>query len=141
MAPPFNNQQDLNTTVQQFSQEFKLSSATDQPFSYLVGAFYSDSKVHENEIRNFLPAYNNTNIAPDTKTADLYARTTWQFLPATSLVTSLRYNHDQLSYNVYQGLYTFSFPPPDIGVNQFATGSTSSNNLVGDIQSQAAVYT
>ncbi len=133
MAPPFNNQQDLNTTVQQFSQEFKLSSATDQPFNYLVGAFYSDTKVHETEIRNLLPAYNNTNIAPDTKTADLYARTTWQFLRATSLVTSLRYNHDQLSYNVYQGLYTFSFPPPDIGVNQFATGSTSSNNLVGDI--------
>jgi len=133
MAPPFNNQQDLNTTVQQFSQEFKLSSAIDQPFSYLVGAFYSDTKVHETEIRNLLPAYNNTNIAPDTKTADLYVRTTWQFLPATSLVTSLRYNHDQLSYNVYQGLYTFSFPPPNIGVNQFATGSTSSNNLVGDI--------
>jgi iron complex outermembrane recepter protein len=133
MAPPFNNQQDLNTTVQQFSQEFKLSSAIDQPFSYLVGAFYSDTKVHETEIRNLLPAYNNTNIAPDTKTSDLYVRTTWQFLPATSLVTSLRYNHDQLSYNVYQGLYTFSFPPPDIGVNQFATGSTSSNNLVGDI--------
>ncbi len=133
MAPPFNNQQDLNTTVQQFSQEFKLASATDQPFSYLIGAFYSDSKVHEQVTRDFLPAYNDTDIAPDTKTTDVYGRTTWSFLPSTSLVTSLRYNYDELRYDVNQALYTFSFPPPDIGVNQSATGSTNSSNVVGDI--------
>jgi iron complex outermembrane receptor protein len=133
MAPPFNNQQDLSTTVQQFSQEFKLASATDQPFSYLVGAFYSDTKVHEQVTRDFLPAYNDSNIAPDTKTTDVYGRTTWMFLPTTSLVTSLRYNYDELRYNVNQALYTFSFPPPDIGVNQSATGSSNSSNVVGDI--------
>jgi iron complex outermembrane receptor protein len=132
-APPFNNQQDLNTTVQQFSQEFKLASATDQPFSYLVGAFYSDSKVHEQTTRNLLPAYDDSNIAPGTKTTDAYARTTWNFLPSTSLVTSLRYNYDQLRYNVFQSLYTFSFPPPNIGANQFSTGSTNSSNVVGDV--------
>jgi iron complex outermembrane recepter protein len=133
-APPFNNQQDLDTTVQQLSQEFKLASATDQPFSYLVGAFYSDTKVHEQESRNLLPAYNDTDIAPDTKTSDLYGRTTWKFLPDTSLVTSLRYNYDQLRYNVYQALYTYSVKPaPDIGANQFATGRTNSSNVVGDI--------
>jgi iron complex outermembrane receptor protein len=132
-APPFNNQQDLNTTVQQFSQEFKLASPTDRPFSYLVGAFYSDSKVHEQETRNFLPAFNDTDIAPDTKTTDIYGRTIWSFLPSTSLVTSLRYNYDQLRYNVNQALFTYSFPPPDIGVNQSASGSTNSSNAVGDI--------
>ena len=132
-APPFNNQQDLNSTVQQFSQEFKLASPVDQTFSYLVGAFYSDTKIREKTTRNLLPAYNNVDVSPDTKTTDVYARTTWKFLPSTSLVTSLRYNYDQLSYNDYELLYTFSFPPPDIGANQFATGSTSSSNIVGDI--------
>jgi iron complex outermembrane receptor protein len=133
MAPPFYNTQDVTSTVQQFSQEFKLSSSSDGPFNYLLGAFYSDSKVHEQEERDLLPAYNNTDVAPDTKTADLYGRTTWKFLPDTSLVTSLRYNHDELKYNVNQALYTFSFPPPNIGANQSATGSSSFNNVVGDI--------
>jgi iron complex outermembrane recepter protein len=132
-APPFNNQQDLNTTVQQFSEEVKLASPVDQPFSYLVGVFYSDTKINELETRNFLPAYNDVDVSPDTKTTDVYGRTTWKFLPTTSLVTSLRYNYDQLSYNDYQMLYTYSFPPPDVGANQFATGSTNSSNVVGDI--------
>jgi iron complex outermembrane receptor protein len=132
-APPFNNMQSLNSTVQQFSQEFKLSSPTDRPFSYLLGLFYSDSKIREQEERDLLPAYNDTDISPDTKTTDLYGRTTWKFLPDTSLITSLRFNHDQLKYNVNQALYTFSFPPPNIGVNQQSSDSTSSNNVVGDI--------
>ncbi len=138
MAPPFNNQQDLNTTVQQFSQEFKLASAANQPFSYLVGAFYSDTKVHEQVTRDFLPAYNDSNIAPGTKTTDVYGRTIWNVLPSTSLVTSLRYNYDELNYNVFQALYTYKFPPPgggppSIGVNQSATGRSNSSNVVGDI--------
>ena len=133
MAPPFNNQQNIYSTVQQFSQEFKLASSTDQPFSYLLGAFYSDGKVYSTEVRNLLPAYNNVAVSPDTKTEDVYARTTWKFLPETSLVTSLRYNYDKLSYQDFQQLYTFSFPPPDIGVNQYASGSTSKSEVVGDI--------
>jgi iron complex outermembrane recepter protein len=132
-APPFNNQQDIYSTVQQFSQEFKLASSTDQPFSYLVGAFYSDSKVYSTTARSLLPAYNNVAVSPDTKTEDVYARTTWRFLPQTSLITSLRYNYDRLSYQDFQALYTYSFPPPIIGVNQYASGSTSKSEVVGDI--------
>jgi iron complex outermembrane recepter protein len=135
-APPFFNVQQLRTTVQQFSQEFKLASPVDQPFSYLIGAFYSDSKVREQVSREFLPAYNDVDISPDTRTSDIYARTTWKFLPSTSLVTSVRYNYDQLSYNDFQPLYTFSFPPPVIGVNQSASGSTSQSTVVGDISLQ-----
>jgi iron complex outermembrane receptor protein len=132
-APPFNNQQDLNTTVQQFSQEFKLASPVDQPFSYLVGAFYSDTRIREMETRNLLPAYNDDDVSPDTKTTDVYGRATWKVLPDTAIVVSLRYNYDQLSYNDFQALYDYSFPPPDIGVNQVATGSTHSSTVVGDI--------
>jgi iron complex outermembrane recepter protein len=133
MAPPFNNQQDIYSTVQQFSQEFRLASSTDQPFSYLVGAFYSDSKVYSTTARGLLPAYNDVAVSPDTKTEDVYARTTWKFLPQTSLITSLRYNHDRLSYQDFQSLYTYSFPPPIVGVNQYASGSTSKSEVVGDI--------
>jgi iron complex outermembrane receptor protein len=135
-APPFNNQQDIYSTVQQFSQEFKLASSTDQPFSYLVGAFYSDSKVYSTTNRSLLPAYNDVAVSPDTKTEDVYVRTTWKIVPQTSLITSLRYNYDKLSYQDFQALYTYSFPPPDIGVNQYASGSTSKSEVVGDVSLQ-----
>ncbi|HMK84553.1 MAG TPA: TonB-dependent receptor [Steroidobacteraceae bacterium] len=132
-APPFNNQQNLYSTVQQFSQEFKLASSTDQDFSYLIGAFYSDGKVYSTQFRSLLPAYDDVGVSPDTKTTDAYIRTTWKFLPETSLVTSLRYNYDKLSYQDFQQLYTFSFPPPNIGANQYAAGSTSKSEVVGDV--------
>jgi iron complex outermembrane receptor protein len=134
-APPFNNQQDIYSTVQQFSQEFRLASSTDQPFSYLVGAFYSDSKVYSTTNRSLLPAYNDVSVSPDTKTEDVYVRTTWKFLPDTSLVTSLRYNYDKLSYQDFQALYTYLFAPPNvqIGTNQYASGSTSKSEVVGDV--------
>jgi iron complex outermembrane recepter protein len=135
-APPFNNQQDIYSTVQQFSQEFKLASSTDQPFSYLVGAFYSDGKVYSTENRSLLPAYNDVSVSPDTKTEDVYVRTTWKIVPQTSLITSLRYNYDKLSYQDFQALYTYSFPPPNIGVNQYASGSTSKSEVVGDVSLQ-----
>jgi iron complex outermembrane receptor protein len=83
--------------------------------------------------RNLLPAYNDVDVSPDTKTSDIYGRATWKILPDTSIVASLRYNYDQLSYNDFQALYAFSFPPPDLGVNQVATGSTNSSNVVGDV--------
>jgi iron complex outermembrane recepter protein len=48
----------------------------------------------------------------------------------------LRYNYDRLSYQDFEQLYTFSFPPPDIGANQYASGSTSKSEVVGDVSLQ-----
>jgi len=135
-APPFNNQQNFHATVQQFSQELKLYSPVERDFSYLLGLFYSDEKVTSDMVRNFLPAYSNFTVSPTTRTADAYLRATWRFLPETSLVASLRYNYDHLSYNDYVHLYTYSFPPPDLGMNEFASDSTSSSNVVGDLSIQ-----
>ncbi len=135
-APPFYNQQHFSATVQQFSQEFKLYSPVERDFSYLIGLFYSNEKVTSAMTRDFLPAYSNFTVSPTTKTTDAYLRTTWRFSPETSLVASLRYNYDQLSYNDYVQLFTYSFPPPNIAANQFATDSASFSNVVGDISIQ-----
>jgi len=83
-----------------------------------------------------LPAFDNVDVTPDTKTFDLYGRTTWKIAPQTSLVTGLRYNHDELSYEDHQLLYTFSFPPPVIIPNQNASDRSSSSTVVGDISLQ-----
>jgi iron complex outermembrane receptor protein len=135
-TPPFYNVQELDENINQFSQEFKLASPTNQDFSYLVGAFYSDTRVRLQQTRNLLPAYDNVDITPDTATYDLYGRTTWKITPETWLVTGLRYNYDKLSYVDHQLLYTFSFPPPVILPNQNASDSSSSSTVVGDISLQ-----
>jgi iron complex outermembrane recepter protein len=135
-TPPFYDIQELDENINQFSQEFKLASPTNQDFSYLLGAFYSDTRVRLQQTRNLLPAYDNVDVTPDTATYDLYGRTTWKITPETWLVTGLRYNYDKLSYEDHQLLYTFSFPPPVILPNQNASDSSSSSTVVGDISLQ-----
>ena len=83
-----------------------------------------------------LPALNNLSVNPDTKTADIYARSTWKFLPTTSLVTGLRFNHDEISYDMFESAYTVSFPPPNIVTNASASDSSNENSLVGDVTLQ-----
>jgi iron complex outermembrane recepter protein len=135
-APPFDNTQTQFITSRQISQEFKLASATDQPFSYLVGAFYSDNKVSLNFLRGLLPAFDNYYAESDTKTTALYGRTTWKFTPQNALVTGLRYNSDKISYTYRQDNYTASFPPPVIYFNLGANDSNSESTMVGDVSLQ-----
>jgi iron complex outermembrane recepter protein len=132
-VPPFYNFQEQTEKITQFSEELKLVSPAGDSFNYLVGFFYSDSKIDTTEKRDLLPAFNNTEVTPVTKTADLYARTTWKFAASTSLVTGLRYNYDDVSYNVNQALYTAAFPPPAIQGPISASGSHTSSTVVGDI--------
>ena len=140
--PPFYNFQRITENINQFSQEFKLASAADKDFSYLVGAFYSDTKVHSRYDRQLFPAYNVTDVTPATRTLGIYARTTWKFRPDTALITGLRFNRDSLKYQTYQPLYTLVFPgngaasPPVIVTDQQASDSHSSSIVVGDVSLQ-----
>jgi iron complex outermembrane receptor protein len=137
--PPFYNHQNIHLNINQFSQEFKIASPTDRPFSYLAGVFYSDTKVHQVYNRQLFPAYENFDVTPDTRTIDIYGRSTWRFLPKTSLVTGLRYNYDSIKYRDYWLLDTLAFPgptaayPPVIVPSQYAAGSHHSGTVVGDV--------
>lgn len=135
-APPFYNEQTQFIDLKQWSEELKLVSSLDQPFSYVVGLFYSDTRINYTEERQLLPALNNLSVNPDTKTADIYARSTWKFLLTTSLVTGLRFNHDEISYDMFESAYTVSFPPPNIVTNASASDSSNENSLVGDVTLQ-----
>lgn len=135
-APPFYNEQTQFIDLKQWSEELKLVSSLDQPFSYVLGLFYSDTRIGYTEERQLLPALDNVTVNPDTKTSDIYARSTWKFLPTTSLVTGLRFNHDEISYDMLESSYTVSFPPPNIVTNQAASDSSSENSLVGDVSLQ-----
>ena len=137
--PPFYDNQNIHLNVNQFSQEFKIASPADLAFSYVAGVFYSDTKVRQVYNRQLFPAYENFDVTPDTETIDVYGRTTWRFLPKTSLVTGLRYNYDSIKYQDYWLLDTLAFPgptapyPPVIVANQSAAGSHHSGTMVGDV--------
>jgi iron complex outermembrane receptor protein len=119
----YNNTQQLFTTVQQSSEEIKIVSPQDQPFSWLSGFFYSDTTVDEHGTRTFPPAAVDQWVVPTTVTYDLYARSTLKLAPSTSLVTGLRFNHDNLRYRIDQ------LVPPAY----HSAGSNANDTLVGDI--------
>jgi iron complex outermembrane recepter protein len=140
--PPFFNFQIVDENINQFSEELKLASPTDRDLSYLLGVFYSDSKVHSKPSRDLFPAYDITDVTPKTRTLGIYGRATWKFRPETALVAGLRFNHDSLKYNVFQSLYTLVFPgptsafPPVIVADQQDSDSRSTSNAVGDLSLQ-----
>ena len=135
-TPPFFNTQVQNYSIKQFSEELKLVSPTDRDFSYLVGAFYADTRIDFTEDRGLLPAFLSVAVKPLTKTADLYGRATWKFSPDWSLIAGLRYNYDKISYATQQNLYTASFPPPVIYADLSAADSSNESTVVGDFSVQ-----
>ena len=135
-VPPFFNFQEQVENIKQLSEEVKLVSPSADSFNYVLGLFYSDTKVDEQESRGLLPAFLTSHVVPDTKTTDIYGRATWKFTPSMSVIAGLRANHDVASYNVDQSLFTVAFPPPVIQGPISASDSHSSNTAVGDLSLQ-----
>jgi len=136
-APAFYDFQTQTENIRQFTEEVKLVSPADRPFSWLVGLFYSDSVVNERYARAFLPALVNYRMKPDTATYDIYARATWNFAPDFSLIGGMRYNYDVLKYTDDQIGFAAGGPGPfgDWGAHTSA-GSDSSSAVVGDVSLQ-----
>src|SRR5271170_4197571 len=125
----FFNTQTQDTTVKQHSGEVKIVSPADQRLSWLAGVFYSDTQVDENYLRTLPPAGLQVHVIPDTKTTDIYGRSTWKITSATSLVTGLRFNHDQISNNYNQYV---TFPVSPAAYNTSAVlGSNAAQTPVG----------
>jgi iron complex outermembrane receptor protein len=124
----FFNTQNQVATVKQQSAEVKIVSPADLSVSWLAGVFYSDTNVDEIYIRSLPPAGLDVHVVPDTKTTDLYARSTWKFTPTTSLVTGLRFNHDEIT-NRYNQYVSVGVSPPVYT----SLSSDSSNTVVGDV--------
>ncbi len=136
-APAFYDFQTQTENIRQFTEEVKLMSPANQPFSWLIGLFYSDSVVNEDYARAFLPALVNYRMKPDTATYDVYARATWNFAHDFSLIGGVRYNYDVLKYTDNQIGFAAGGPGAfgDWGPHT-SSGSNSSSALVGDASLQ-----
>jgi iron complex outermembrane receptor protein len=100
-------------TVNTFSQEFRLVSNGVRDFNYLLGAYFSDEDLVRNFGRGFV---GNTkaiaNWRGETKYDNyaLFGQSTWTFVPRLSLITGLRFNREQSSYNYEDYYRVISFP-------------------------------
>ena len=101
------------------------------PVSFVVGAFFSDTKVEEIYTRDLAPALLDVDVVSTTKTYDVYGRSTWKITPTTSLITGLRFNHDVISYT-YDEIVDAITPAYVVGPF-YSVGSNSSNTVVGDV--------
>ena len=124
----FYNTQSQTATVKQQSEEVKIVSPIGQAVSWLAGLYYSDVNVDETYVRALPPAGLDVHVVPDTKTYDAYGRATWKLTQATSLVTGLRFNHDELADRYNQYVSVGVSPPVFTSIS-----SNSSNTVVGDV--------
>jgi iron complex outermembrane receptor protein len=139
MAPAFDNMQSNAGFVRQTTQEFKLASDSSKAFSYILGAFYSDSNVTGDGLRTFVgfPAAQR-NIST-TKNYAIYAHATEKFSDKIWAVGGLRYNWDKIGWNLAQ---YFDPTKAQYGSGNFGAGgfawnaSDSSSALVGDFALQ-----
>ncbi len=138
-APNFDDMQHSIETVTQLSEELKIVSPSDQPFSWFVGLFYSDSTVQMNMIRPFVGSQLDMIITPDQATYDVYGRASWEFIPDTKLVVGLRYNYDVIKYNYVQNHYAVSDIVTGDNIDQgynYSSGRDAAGVVVGDVSLQ-----
>jgi iron complex outermembrane receptor protein len=136
-AAPFNNNQDIRNNVSQFSEELRLASPSTDKLNYIVGFYFSNSRIDSLIYRGLAPASENLHVQPDTKTADIYARTTYNFTPHIAVTGGLRANYDMLSYSYLQTAYApFTIPGDPAAPPQNSAGSYNAGVLVGDISAK-----
>jgi len=122
----YDNTQRLDKAVNQTSEELKLVSPAAATFSYIAGIYYAKTTADESTFRAFPGNPLIYGVNSGTATYDLYARTTWRFWRELSLVTGIRYNYDDISYNMNQVANAANGPHQ-------SAGNDISGTTVGDI--------
>ena len=100
-----------NFSVVSRTQEFRLTSPDSGAFRYVAGLWYADNDIQ----RGFVRGYNGVAISTpvayygDTynRNRAIFAQSTWDFMPANSLIAGLRYNREVSGYSMALGN-----PPP-----------------------------
>lgn len=121
----------------QFTQELRLSSPTDQALSFVAGLFYYDFKVHDVQLQGFrgtpvpgLSQYTRRNIADNAlKNYAAFGELTWRIVPGIRLLAGLRQSHDKVTGSFARervgtdvlpipgSAAIFTFTPRDISYN------------------------
>jgi iron complex outermembrane receptor protein len=101
-APPFDDTQRLAVRITQFSEELRVTSPADRRVSFVAGAYLEDNPVTSNFLRSWVGFASAQLERVETRTYDLYERTTARLTPRTQLMLGLRYNYDELGWRQSQ---------------------------------------
>ena len=103
----------LGSDLEQYSQEFRLASNTDEPLQWILGAFYFEDDFNVDSV-----AFNGfgdptptiiTNVAQEQSAWALFGQLSYDFTEALNLTGGLRYSNDDKSYT---GVRTRGFLGP-----------------------------
>lgn len=86
--------QDKLNDLEQYTQEFRLSSNTTDAMNWQVGAFYYDASFNVTSVDGFFGA---TTVFHDNKTWALFGQTSYQVNEKLNITGGLRYTHDDKS--------------------------------------------
>ncbi len=104
----------------QFTQELRIASATDEAFSWQIGAFYFDSQLEvETEAFSsfgFVDVANNI-VRHDNKTWAVFGQGSWDVSDRMNLTAGVRYTDDEKEFKTLQHAQLwvdlgFPFPEP-----------------------------
>ncbi len=109
----------------QFTQEFRIASDSDGPFSWQIGAFYFDSSLRV-ETENFASFDNNLNFVQNNivsyfnKTWAVFGQGSYDLTDRLTLTGGVRHTNDEKQFTVNQQAFlwsTFLPRPDDINVD------------------------
>ena len=86
--------QDNLDDLEQYTQEFRLSSNTTNDLNWQLGAFYFDSSFNVTSIDGF---YGATTVFHENRTWALFGQTSYQVNDKLNVTGGLRYTHDEKS--------------------------------------------
>ncbi|MBT8083446.1 MAG: TonB-dependent receptor [Gammaproteobacteria bacterium] len=97
----------------QFTQEFRIASATDEDFRWQIGAFYFDSQL-EVETENFASfddSFNlvqNNIVRQDNRTWAVFGQGSWDVTDRLNLTAGVRYTDDEKEFKVVELAYLWA---------------------------------
>lgn len=105
--------------INQFTQEIRLASPTDQTVSYVLGAYYFEKDLNRTFTR-FIDATSlvgvwqalSTDAQVKNESAALFGQATWNVSDDFRLSAGLRYNHEDISLDQQVGVPALPFPNP-----------------------------
>lgn len=84
--------------AESWTQELRLLSAGDGPFSYVGGLFFADTDLSRTYFRGPTISRSNWDATAGNTNYAAFAQGNWEFVEGTSLITGLRLTHEKVDY-------------------------------------------
>lgn len=85
--------------VKSFTQEFRVTSPSDAPVRYLLGAFYADNDFDRDFVREPVPLYQGSYFTTSgSRSKSLFGQMSMDVLPRVTVIGGIRFNSESIRY-------------------------------------------